>query len=196
MTGMERADDAQAIARAREGDVEAFRGLVERHSRALFHLAWRITGDEAEAEDVVQETFLRAYKALDRFEQRAQVGTWLHRIAANAALDVVRARGRQGTRVEAQDPDGPEPVETLPAADPLPDRLAESGEVSRRVNAAMAQLTPNERAAFVMRHFEDQSIEEIGRCLGLKENAAKQSVFRAVRKLRRALEPVMFPSRG
>ena len=195
MHGMERADDAQAIARAREGDVEAFRGLVERHSRALFHLAWRITGDEAEAEDVVQETFLRAYKALDRFEQRAQVGTWLHRIAANAALDVVRARGRQGTRVEAQEPDGPEPVETLPSVDPLPDRLAESGEVGRRVNAAMAQLTPNERAAFVLRHFEDQPIEEIGRTLGLQANAAKQTIFRAVRKLRRALEPVSTPAR-
>ena len=193
---MDTADDAQAVALARSGDVEAFRGLVERHSRALFHLAWRITGNEAEAEDVVQETFLKAYNALDRFEQRAQVGTWLHRIAANTALDVVRSRRREGDRVEAADPEDVAPVERLAASDPLPDRLAESEEVSRRLHAAMAQLTPNERTAFVLRHFEDQSIDEIGQVLGLKENATKQSIFRAVRKLRRALEPVMAGGRS
>ena len=138
---------------------------------------------------------MKAYNALGRFEQRAQVGTWLHRIAANTALDVVRSRRREGERVESVDPEEPSPVERLAATDPLPDRLAESGEVSRRVRAAMAQLTPNERTAFVMRHFEDESIEEIGRTLGLKENATKQSIFRAVRKLRRALEPVLAEGR-
>ncbi|HKY34109.1 MAG TPA: RNA polymerase sigma factor [Candidatus Polarisedimenticolia bacterium] len=188
------ADDANVVARARDGDSEAFRALVERHSRPLFHLAYRITGNEEDAEDVVQETFMKAHRALGRFEERANVGTWLHRIAANCALDIVRSRRREGPRLEAvEQADGGfiDPVEAIPSTQPAPDRLVLSEEMKRRVGAALGQLTPNERTAFVLRHFEDRSIEDIGRTLGLRENAAKQSVFRAVRKLRRALEPVM-----
>jgi RNA polymerase sigma-70 factor, ECF subfamily len=199
MNGMDAPGDAQAVARAREGDSEAFRGLVDRHSRALFHLAYRITGNEAEAEDVVQETFVRAWRALDRFEARAQVGSWLHRIAANAALDVVRARRRHGERAAGRPAGAGEeeqdPLERIASDLPSPERLAAGSEVSRRLRAAMAQLTASERTAFVLRHFEDQPIEEIGRALGLQGNAAKQTVFRAVRKLRRALEPLMSPVR-
>jgi RNA polymerase sigma-70 factor (ECF subfamily) len=198
MNGMDAPEDAQAVARARDGDSEAFRGLVERHSRALFHLAYRITGNEAEAEDVVQETFVRAWRALDRFEARAQVGSWLHRIAANAALDVVRARRRHGERTvgrPAGQDEERDPLETVASDLPSPERLVAGTEISRRLRAAMAQLTASERTAFVLRHFEDQPIEEIGRALGLQGNAAKQTVFRAVRKLRRALEPVMSPVR-
>lgn len=199
MDGMDAPEDAQAVARARDGDSEAFRALVERHSRALFHLAYRITGNEAEAEDVVQETFVRAWRALDRFEARAQVGSWLHRIAANAALDVVRARRRHGEGPARRPADeagtAHDPMDRLVSDFPSPERLAAGNEVARRLRAAMAQLTASERTAFVLRHFEDRPIEEIGRALGLHGNAAKQTVFRAVRKLRRALEPVMSPVR-
>jgi RNA polymerase sigma-70 factor, ECF subfamily len=196
MERMDAPDDAQVVARARDGDSEAFRTLVERHSRGLFHLAYRITGNQAEAEDVVQETFVRAWKALDRFEDRAQVGSWLHRIAANAALDLVRARKRHGDRPVRQTEDGADPLDLIASDNPSPERMAAGTEVRRRLRAAMAQLTPNERAAFVLRHFEDQPIEEIGRALGLQGNAAKQTIFRAVRKLRRALEPVSTPARS
>jgi len=195
MERMDAPDDAQVVALARNGDGEAFRTIVERHSRALFHLAYRITGNETEAEDVVQETFVRAWKALDRFEARAQVGSWLHRIAANAALDLVRARRRHGDRPAGVTEDGADPMDAIPSELPSPERVAAGSEVGRRLRAAMAQLTPNERAAFVLRHFEDQPIEEIGRTLGLQANAAKQTIFRAVRKLRRALEPVSTPAR-
>ena len=79
-------EDTDVVARARGGDMEAFRALVERHSRPLFRLAWRITGSEQDAEDVVQETFMKAYRNLDVFESRANFGTWLHKIAANGAV--------------------------------------------------------------------------------------------------------------
>lgn len=176
------ANDADVVARARDGDSEAFRALVERHSRGLFRLAYRITGNENDAEDVVQESFLRAYRTLDRFESRAGFGTWLHRIAANCALDLIRARRRYGERLDLTD--------LLAGTQPSQERLVLGGEVQRRVSAAMAQLSPNERAAFVMRHHEQMSIDEIGRALRLRENATKQCIFRAVQKLRRALRPV------
>jgi RNA polymerase sigma-70 factor, ECF subfamily len=180
--------DAAAVALARDGDSEAFRALVERHSRAVYRLAHRMTGSPQDAEDVVQETFLRAYRQLSRFESRANFGTWLHRIAVNCSIDLIRSRKHQESGHDAPDLEQFEAVAD-DRVDPSPERLMLSTEVQERVGAAMASLSHMERAAFVLRHFEGQSIDEISRALGLKANAAKHSVFRAVRKMRLALEP-------
>jgi RNA polymerase sigma-70 factor (ECF subfamily) len=184
---MDGGEAAGVLARARGGDEEAFQALVEQHARAAFRLAYRITGNEQDAEDVVQESFLKAYRQLGRFEARAHFGTWLHRIVANCALDLLRARH---ARRDATPADG---AETLLArqttAMPGPDRVAASGELARRIETALADLTPLERAAFALRHHEGRSIAEIGKTLGLGTSATKHSVFRAVRKLRAALGP-------
>ncbi len=168
---------------AQAGNAEAFRELVESHGPKLFRLAYRITGDETAAEDVVQETFLRAYRALGRFDERAQFGTWIHRIAVNTALEIVRKRQRQPSQ-SSQNPEDPHP-----SLDPGPDRIALGLEVERAVRSALADLSPMERTAFVLRHFEGRSIAEICEQLGLGVNAGKQAIFRAVKKLRRVLEP-------
>lgn len=179
--------DAAAVALARDGDSEAFRALVDRHSRAIYRLAYRMTGSPQDAEDVVQETFLRAYRQLGRFESRANFGTWLHRIAVNCSIDLIRMRKNQASPQDSADLDAH--AASDPDADPSPERLMLSAEVQARVGAAMGGLTAMERAAFVLRHFEGHSIEDISRTLGLKANAAKHSIFRAVRKMRLALEP-------
>ena len=180
--------DAAAVALARDGDSEAFRALVERHGRAVYRLAHRMTGSPQDAEDVVQETFLRAYRQLGRFESRANFSTWVHRIAVNCSIDLIRGRRHQeaGQDATVLEQLGGAPDERL---DPSPERLMLSAEVHDRVARAMATLTGLERAAFVLRHFEGRSIDEISRMLDLKVNAAKHSVFRAVRKMRLALEP-------
>jgi RNA polymerase sigma-70 factor, ECF subfamily len=187
--------DSLAVARARAGDGDAYRLLVERHSRSVFRLAFRMTGNEQDSEDVVQETFLRAYKQLHRYEARSSFATWLYRIAANYSLDLVRRRKRHGEVALGEsatgDDDAPEMLNTIPSRDPGPDRLAFSGAVQQRVAGALEELSAQERTAFVLRHFEGQSIEEISGALGLSGNAAKHSIFRAVQKLRRALEPLV-----
>ena len=165
--------------------------LVERYSIRLFQLVYRMTGNEQDAEDVVQETFLRAYKQLNRFESRAGFGTWLHRIAANCSLDLLRKRKRQDDRVEAVELESEEPIPNLPSHAPPPDDQVFHLEVQQKIEAVMEQLTPMERTAFVLRHFEGRSIEEIGRALGSGPSATKQSIFRAVQKMRRALDPVL-----
>jgi RNA polymerase sigma-70 factor (ECF subfamily) len=180
--------DAEALARARAGDTDAFRVLVERHSRSLFRLAFRLTGSEADAEDVVQEAFLKAYRRLEQFEERAAVGSWLYRIAANVAYDLLRARRRAPHTADAAGAEEDEPP-ALPSEEPGPERLAISSDVRRQVGWAMKRMTLVERSAFVLRHFEGLSIQEIGSALELSTNATKQSLLRAVRKLRRALEP-------
>jgi len=182
--------DAAAVAETLAGDEEAFAGLVERHSRNLFRLAYRMTGNEHDAEEVVQETFLRAYRRLDQFKAQASVGTWLYSIAINCARDLLQQQKKHQEHRELESPERPSALEREAAGEPLPDRLALSAELSRQVALALRRLTSKERAALVLRHFEGLSIEEIGRTLGLRPSATKNSIFRAVRKLRRVLGPL------
>jgi RNA polymerase sigma-70 factor (ECF subfamily) len=183
--------DATFVAKARAGDADAYRVLVERHSRALFRLAFRMTGNESDAEDVVQESFLRAYRQLGKFDDRAAFGTWLYRIATNCSLDLVRSRKRRSEQIAPADEEMESPLENLPAPDPTPERSALSAEVRDRLTAAMNELSATERTAFVLRHFEGMCIEDVSRVLECQPGAAKHSVFRAVQKLRRALEPLV-----
>jgi RNA polymerase sigma-70 factor (ECF subfamily) len=185
---MDASEAAAVLARARQGDSDAFRVLVERHSRNAFRLAHRLTGNEQDAEDVVQESFIRAYRQLGRFESRANFGTWLYRIVANCSVDLIRVRQsrRDQSRAESLD----EAADMASNRAPGPERLARSAEIERHVASALSQLSPLERAAFTLRHYEGRSIDEIGRMLGLGTSATKHSVFRAVRKLRAALEPL------
>jgi RNA polymerase sigma-70 factor (ECF subfamily) len=183
--------DAAAVALARDGDSEAFRALVERHSRAVYRLAHRMTGSVQDAEDVVQDTFLKAYRQLSRFESRANFSTWLHRIAVNCSIDLIRSRPHREAGHDPSDLDQFGADADAGLRQVSPERLMLSSEVQDRVNAAMATLSRMERAAFVLRHFEGRSIDEISRALGLKTNATKHSVFRAVRKMRTALEPLL-----
>jgi RNA polymerase sigma-70 factor (ECF subfamily) len=166
---------------------EVFRELVERHSRMVFRLAYRITGNEPDSEEVVQEAFLKAYRNFERFDSRAAFSTWIFRIASNCAIDLLRRRKRRPESPAF----GDEPVGAAAAsADPSPEADALGSEIGRHLNGALALLSPQERTAFVLRHFEGQPIEQIAIVLGVRTNAAKQTIFRAVRKLRLWLEPL------
>lgn len=192
--------DAAVVAQVLAGDRDAFRLLVERHGRSLFHLVYRMTGDQQDTEEIVQETFLRAYKALNKFEMRSNFGTWIYRIAVNRTLDFLNAKKTQMQAKDAyQLADDPDPENSreiqVAAPDAGPDRLLISAEMKTRMAQAMALLTPAERVAFTMRHMEGRSIDEISKTLNLKTSAAKNSVFRAVQKLRQQLEPFASPVR-
>jgi len=177
-------NDHEAVRAVLGGDKEAYGVLVTRHSHSLFRVAFRITGNEADADDVVQEAFLRGYRKLESFQSRANFGTWIYRIAVHCALDRIKASRAKGTTRVAEETD-PE-LDDVQVADfsAGPDRLLLSGEIAALQRAAMQSLTVTERTAFVLRHLEDCSTEEIGAALGMAPNAAKQAVFRAVQKLR------------
>jgi RNA polymerase sigma-70 factor (ECF subfamily) len=185
---MEESDPA-LVARALRGDEYAFQLLTERHSQSVFHLAYRMTGNEQDAEDIVQETFLRAFRNLKRYESRSLFSTWLYRIAANYTVDLIRSRKRFVDPAAATS--GGDWLNDVASTRPTAERLAMSGQIRENIGRAMEQLTSQERTAFVLRHYHELSIEEIGGTLGLGENATKHSIFRAVRKLRRALEPLI-----
>ena len=187
--------DAAVVAQVLGGDKEAFRILVERHSRSVYHKVYRMTGNPQDAEEIVQETLLRAYKALAQFELRSNFSTWLYRIAVNRTLDFLSAKNMKmkDTYQITEDPDfedGSSKEIQLTESGPGPDRVLLSAEVRAKVAQALNLLTPPERIAFTMRHMEGRSIEEISEAMKLKPSAAKNSVFRAVQKLRQQLEPL------
>ena len=195
--------DRAAVDEVLAGKHDTFRVLVERHGRKVFGLAYRMTGNEHDADEVVQETFLRCYKRLDSFEARSTFSTWLYRIASNCALDLLAKRKQDKTHLVENDArdDDPNPEErTLDYASPQPgpERLLLSSELRKRVADAMKRLTDVERTAFVLRHFEGRSIAEIGEVLKVREEAVKNTIFRAIKKMRSELEPLMAagPMRG
>jgi RNA polymerase sigma-70 factor (ECF subfamily) len=187
--------DAVAIERTLGGDRDAFRVLVERHSQSVFRLAYRMTGNQHDAEEIVQEAFLRAYQKLGQFAERANFGTWVYRIAANYAIDRMRQRKSEdaqrapvGRGAEDGDPEM-DPMNIVADGAPSPERLAQSGQLGEHMKRALAELTAAERTAFVMRHWGGSGIEEIAGALQSSSSAAKNTVFRAVQKLRTALGP-------
>lgn len=180
-------DEQPLVDLARAGDRNAFRQLVERHSPVVFRIAWRITGDEALAEDAVQEAFVNAWRRLDRFRGDARFGTWMHRITVNAALGLVRKRTRRREE-NLEDNEMDAVMNTQSAKDPQPDQVMQQHDLGEATRVAMAGLSDMERGAFLLRHFEEMSIREIGQAMDMNEGAVKQALFRAVRKMRVTLE--------
>ncbi len=181
--------DAATVAKARQGDIDAFRALVEQHSRYLFGVVVRLVRNVEDAQDVVQDTWIKAHAQLARFEARAELRTWLTRIAVNCAIDHLRSAKRREAAYEPNDLEAHAVHAQVHTPQPGADRLVLAGEIEARVGHTMSCLTAVERAAFMLRHVEGMSISEIGSQLGLKTSATKHCIFRAVRKMRAALAP-------
>lgn len=177
-------DDHAAIQAVLAGDKGAYAVLVVRHSRRLHRVAFRITGNQADAEEVVQEALLRGYRKLESFESRSDFGTWIYRIAVRCALDKIGGSKLEESSRIAQTTDWER--DGLQIVDPEagPERLLLSGEIRAMQQMAMHGLSPTERTAFMLRHLEDRTTEEIATAMGIPPSAARQSVFRAVQKLR------------
>jgi RNA polymerase sigma-70 factor (ECF subfamily) len=174
------------VAAARRGDQEAFAALVRATFDDTYTLAYRLTGDEEDARDVVQEAYLRAYRGIGKFRGEAKVTTWLYRITANCAADHVRTRRRAlHLPLDA----AAEPVDASPGADPV--ARAIGLDLREAVEAAMAELPPRLRAVVVLRDVYGLPHEAIAAELGISETAAKVRLHRA----RRALRERCFPDR-
>jgi RNA polymerase sigma-70 factor, ECF subfamily len=172
------------------GDKDAYGALVRAHSAAVFRVAFRIIGNEAEAEEIVQEAFLRGYQQLGSFKQRSAFGTWIYRIAVNCALNRVSKPDVEAEYRHGDEYDPEQKTVQVATKEADPERVLLSREISAVRELAMLRLTPTEKSAFVLRHLEDRTVNEIAKALGIAPNAAKQAVFRAVQKLRRELAPL------
>jgi RNA polymerase sigma-70 factor, ECF subfamily len=182
-------NDQALLERVRRGDKSACAECVERHSPGVYRLALRLTGNEAEAEDVVQETFLSAFKAIDSFEGRSGLSTWLYRIAHNAAL--MRLRRVQPDQVSVDDEEvfgeGLDVPRQLHDWCCLPERDFESSEARIELERAVRELPEKLRAVFVMRELEALSTEETAEALDVSIDVVKVRLYRARLQLRERL---------
>lgn len=175
-------DEARWVDRAKEGDAAAFEAIFQRYERQIYGFIYRMMGNPDDANDLTQECFIRAYRALPQTSADLNVSAWLHRIASNACLDVLRRRQRIRWL----------PWEThkhehllhgTPRDDP--ERTALSAETQVEVQAVLQQMSPRNRMALVLREYEGLSCEDIGQIMGLSRSAVKSVLFRGREEFRR-----------
>lgn len=183
--------DAQLVAGAGRGDAAAFEAIMRRYNRLLFRSARGVVDDDAEAQDIVQEAYLRAFVSLPTFRGDSALGTWLARITINLALDAQRKRGRRVVIDAGHDLDAePAPEHTMafnaPATD-APDTAAERSQVRDLLQRAIDGLPPIYRSVFILRAVEELSVDETAACLQVSDAVVKTRYLRARSMLRDTL---------
>ena len=195
-TALAALSDDELVARARAGDVAAFEELIGRHEEKVYRLAMRFTRNETDAAEILQETFLSAWRNLEGFQGKAQFASWLYRVAVNAALMLLRSRKRH-PQVAVEDVTPEALGEAVQDAGPglgagtdwsrRPDEQFQSGELRRQIQAAVDQLPESQRSVFLMRDVDGLSTEETGELLGLSLPTVKTRLHRARLALREAI---------
>ncbi len=180
--------DGELVERARGGDHTAFETIMRRHNRLLFRAARGIVSDDAEAQDVVQESYLRAFSHLASYRGDAALGTWLSRITINIALDSVRRNGRLVSMDDDEDAIGDQSMESLmsvngPSSE-RPDAAAERGQVRDMLQSAIERLPPIYRSVFILRAVEEASVDETAYSLQVSDAVVKTRYLRARSMLR------------
>ena len=173
-------DQEKIIARARRGDADAFEQLVVAYRDQVFRLALRMCGSEADADEVAQEAFLSAWKALPNFRGESQFSTWLYQLTTHAAIDLMRREKRQIAAADITEVNAADPA-------PSPQQQAEQSEQREIVRDAILQLAPEQREVVVLRFMEELSYEEIGAVLKLPSGTVKSRLNRAKAQLKEIL---------
>jgi RNA polymerase sigma-70 factor (ECF subfamily) len=176
-------DEKACVQAARGGDEDAFAALMRRHSGGLHRAVARVLGDESEAWDVVQMAFLKAWQRLDSYDSRWSFATWLYRIGTNLAIDILRSRT---SRERAHRAGSEHRLRVVGESEPA-SRLADGREVDRLLENLVESLTPQQRAAFVLREVEGMETAEVARVLGCTATTVRNHVFQARKNLRREL---------
>ncbi len=185
-------EDRVLIARAQEGDVAAFRQLVERHQRRAFAIALSLVRDENDARELVQDAFLRVYRGLNSFQGGSSFFTWLYRIITNLSIDLIRKPGRQLADIdearfesdESQEAEFPL-LSRVDGSDPVD--VVRRREIAGRLQAALDALPPYHRGVIVMREIEGLSYEEMATAMGVSKGTIMSRLFHARQKLQKAL---------
>lgn len=173
-------DEAALVRRARDGDMAAFEELVMRHADRLYMTLRRFGLDDGEAQDVAQETFLRAWRSLERFEGRSQFFTWLYRIGFNEAHRRIGRRPAAGAEISTEE----RPLDDVADSRPGPDAQAQQADLRRALSKALGELPPTLRAPVVLRDIEGLSTREAATILELGEAAFKSRLHRGRMALR------------
>lgn len=175
------------IRRAQQGDTDAFAEAFEPLRPMIYAVAYRMVGPN-DAEDVVMQTYLKAWQAIPRFGGRASLKTWLYRITRNCALDLIRSRGRRRERVLTQAELDSPAAQFADPSQPRPDEIAARSETAATVQRAMGKLSPEHRVSLQLRYTDGMSYAEIAAATGVSIGTVMSRLFNAKRKLRIILE--------
>ncbi|HNQ81277.1 MAG: sigma-70 family RNA polymerase sigma factor [Acidobacteriota bacterium] len=188
-------DEHNLIRLARAGDATAWRSLFDTHHRRVFATAYRFLANQADAEDVLQETFVRAYRSLDGFDSSYAGGfaAWIGRIGANCSLDAIRRKKKTRDTLSLEDGAVPPPPDSGHGTDP--ERSTGNREIRARIENALNRLTPKQRLIFILRHYEGYTTREIAGMIDVTEGSVKTHLFRAVGALRKSLRRVALEDR-
>src|SRR6185437_5714271 len=191
-SGVGAADHITLVREAQQGNSAAFEELVRSYDQPVLRLALRITGSECDAQDIYQDTFLRAYQSLGGFRFECSFYTWIHRITTNVCLDYLRKRQkhqRQVSVVVSQEGEETELVQYLPDGHPSadPERCLRGKELRRQIVRALQGLSPRERMVFELKHYHNLKLRTVADMLKTSEGTVKNTLFRATHKLRLAL---------
>jgi RNA polymerase sigma-70 factor (ECF subfamily) len=179
------ADETELIRRAREGDTQAFGLLVERYQHRVARVAMAVVHNQDDALELAQETFVRAYENLAKFESRSSLSTWLYRIAANLAIDF---RRREGRHIVIQGEEGEIELSRLPSERGNSFLETARHELNQRLNQALRELTPEHRAVILLREVEGLSYDEIGDILQCPRGTVMSRLHYARNRLRTILK--------
>jgi RNA polymerase sigma-70 factor (ECF subfamily) len=183
--------DSIDLSALRERDAAAFKQLVDRYSPRIYNLALKMLGNPDAAEDILQETFISAYRAIDRFEGRAHVSTWLYRIAHNAVLMRLRKEKRMPFLQSLEDDLDLDVLAAPGHREDAPERRLLESELRDKMDEALASLTEALREVFILRDIEGLSTAETAEILNLSETAVKSRLHRARLALREQLAPYL-----
>jgi len=181
-------DEQDLISRAQQGDTGAFQEIIDRYKRQVYYLSLDLTGNHHDAEDLSQEVLVKAYTSFHKFRGESKISSWLHRIAVNAHLD--ERRKKSLTLLRTSD----ELNESLTmhsvagsTFETDPEKKMERSKMQEHIDQALQNLTQRERTIFVLRHYHEHALKEIAEMLDLSEGTIKSFLFRAIKKLQKAL---------
>ena len=186
-------NDQIFIDRLCSGDQTAFFDLVGQYKKKVYHLAYDITGDHHEAEDISQEVFMKVYRAMKTFRRDAKMSSWLHQITVNTSIDSLRKKSvrhaKSSGKLEHVSTDGNLVASGAHNLDPV--QSTESAQIQNRISQALQKISPKERTVFVMCHYNGLKLKETAEILNVTIGTVKSLLFRAIRKLRKELSSFM-----
>jgi len=179
-------EDDALVARFQKGEISAFDKLMTRYQGRIYNLTYSVVGNREDALDLSQEAFLRAFRALGRFERKSAFYSWLYRIAMNLCIDFLRSRSHIPP-ISLDSEKMQLPHNAIPSRQPSPAKLVERKELQQQINTAVAMLSPMQKKVFTLRHWNGMQIKEIANVIGRSEGTVKAHLFHAARNLRQRL---------
>ena len=184
-------DEEELISRTQNGDTEAFNPLIRKYQQRIYNLIYQRVRNHEAAEDLCQEVFLKAWRALPNFRRKSVFSSWLHQIAVNCSIDFIRKQKRQIVFAYEELTINSDDTFQIPQTHPSPHDLLEQAELGDIIRKAVAQLPPRQHQVFNLRYREELSIKEIAAHLNQSESSIKAHLYHARQKLQNMLRPYL-----